>query len=306
MAINRIDHAAVRVKDLGQALEWYEGVLGLAVLDRNADRALLACSGTAADLTLIDGGQSIESFAFGVDHADDLDEIISRLDKNGVAHKRYKEADRPGHSDILGFDLPSGHRMEFVVGDGDRRAGVTSFQSDGSFIPTDIDHINLLGDGDPQEFSEFMKMVLGFKQSLALTIAGKWAASWLRASKLDHDLAYMQAQRPSDRLHHVAFAVQDGNHYFRLSDRLTETGNRWEFGPGRHMGGIPRDTQGFGTNNFAYAFDPTGNRNEFSCGMNEFEDDDPGYIGETSPEKFPEIMNGWAYNMPESFMTIGS
>ncbi|WP_109529360.1 VOC family protein [Nocardia aurea] len=305
MAINRIDHAAVRVADLGQALEWYEDVLGLTVLDRNSERALLACSGEEADLTLINGGQSVVSFAFGVDHGDDIDEIVSRLKANSVEFERYKEPDRPGHGEILGFDLPSGHRMEFVVGYGDRTAGQTNTKSDGGFRPTDIDHINLLGEADPREVSDFMKMVLGFKQSLVLTMAGKWAASWLRATKLDHDIAYMQAQRPSDRLHHIAFAVEDGNHYFRLSDRLVETGNRWEFGPGRHMGGIPRDTYGFGTNCFAYAFDPTGNRNEFSAGMNEFEDHEY-YMAETSPEKFPEIMNGWAYNMPETFMTIGS
>ncbi len=29
MSVNRADHAAIRVTDLGQALEWYEGVLGL-------------------------------------------------------------------------------------------------------------------------------------------------------------------------------------------------------------------------------------------------------------------------------------
>lgn len=39
MPINRIDHAAVRVEELGQALEWYEGVLGLTVLDKTKDRA---------------------------------------------------------------------------------------------------------------------------------------------------------------------------------------------------------------------------------------------------------------------------
>lgn len=305
MPINRIDHAAVRVHDLGHALQWYEGVLGLTVLDRNQQRVLLACNGEAVDVTLIAGGQSVESFAFGVDHADDLEEIVRRLERNGVSYKRYHAADRPGSGEILGFDLPSGHHMEFVVADGGRVAGSTETRSDGTFVPTDIDHINLLGEADPKEFSDFMKMVLGFKQSLALTIAGKWAASWLRATKMDHDLAYMQAIRPSDRLHHIAFAVEDGNHYFRLSDRLVETGNRWEFGPGRHMGGIPQDTQGFGTNNFAYAFDPTGNRNEFSAGMNEF-DDDQSYIRETSVEEFPKIMNGWAYNMPETFMTIGS
>jgi catechol 2,3-dioxygenase len=305
MAINRIDHAAVRVNDLGQALEWYEGVLGLTVLDRNAERALLACSGDAVDVTLVAGGQSLVSFAFGVDHADDIDEIVSRLTANDVPFERYKEPDRPGHGEILGFDLPSGHRMEFVAGYGDRVAGVTNLASDGTFRPTDIDHINLLGTADPKDVSDFMKMVLGFKQSLVLTIGGSWAASWLRATKRDHDLAYMGAQRATDRLHHIAFAVEDGNHYFRLSDRLVETGHRWEFGPGRHMAGGAGNTTTFGTNCFAYAFDPTGNRNEFSSDMGEFEDHES-YTAETSPEKFPEIMNGWAYNMPESFMTIGS
>src|SRR5215207_6751195 len=169
MAINRIDHAAVRVRDLGKALDWYEGVLGLTVLDRNTERALLACSGEEVDLTLVDGGQSLVSFAFGADHADDLDEAVSRLQANDVPYERYKQPDRPGHGEILGFDLPSGHRMEFVVGHSNRRAGITNMTSDGTFRPTDIDHINLLGETDPLEVSDFLKMVLGFKQSLVLT-----------------------------------------------------------------------------------------------------------------------------------------
>src|SRR5215204_6495030 len=157
MAINRIDHAAIRVQDLGKSLDWYEGVLGLKVLDRNNKRALLACSGDDVDLTLVAGGQSVVSFAFGVDHADDLDEIISRLTKNGVPYMLHKEPDRPGHGEIIGFDLPSGHRMEFVVGYANRVAGRTITESDGTYRPTDIDHINLLGEADPQDFSEFMK-----------------------------------------------------------------------------------------------------------------------------------------------------
>ncbi|WP_123026549.1 VOC family protein [Mycolicibacterium stellerae] len=306
MSINRIDHAAIRVKDLGEALEWYEGVLDLIVLDRNADRALLTCGGDEADITLINGGQAVESFAFGVDHGDDLDAIMSRLNNSGVEYSRYKDADRPGHGEILGFDLPSGHHMEFVVADGARTAGVTNFTSDGSARPTDIDHINILGDLNPREFAEFMKMVLGFKLSIALTIAGNWAGSWLRASKLDHDIAYMQAIHPGDRLHHIAFAMEDGNHYFRLSDRLVENGHRWEWGPGRHMaGGTYGTTKGFGTNTFAYVLDPTGNRNEFSGGMDEM-DDDASVVNDTSPEKLPEFMNGWSYGIPETFLSTGT
>lgn len=305
MPVNRMDHAAIRVHELGAALEWYEGVLGLTVLDKNPQRALLACAGESVDVTLIDGGQSVESFAFGVDHADDLDEIASRLSANSVDHERYREPDRPGHDEILGFDLPSGHRMEFVVARGNRRAGITETASDGSYRPTDIDHINLLGEADPREFTEFMEMVLGFKHSLALTTAGKWAATWLRATKMDHDLAYMQAQRPSDRLHHIAFAVEDGNHYFRLSDRLAVNGHRWEFGPGRHLANGPGNVTGFGTNCFAYAFDPTGNRNEFSSDMGVF-DDTEHFVNEIDPDRLGDVMNGWADNMPKTFMTQGS
>lgn len=304
MAINRIDHAAVRVADLGSALNWYEDVLGLTVLDRNDKRALLACSGDAADLTLIAGGQSIDSFAMGVDNQDDLDEIVSRLEKHSIAYERYTEPDRPGSGEIVGFLLPSGQKMEFTVGAGTRVAGATNLVSDGTYRPTDIDHINLLGEVSPEVFTEFLTVVLGFKHTLKLTIAGNYAGTWLRATSTDHDIAYMGAQRPADRLHHVAFAMEDGNHYFRLSDRLAETGNYWEFGPGRHVP-IDRDILGVATNNFAYAFDPTGNRNEFSADMKKIPDDFTAVV-DAAPESVPLIMNGWALNMPGTFLSQGS
>ena len=306
MAINRIDHAAIRVRNMSEALDWYEGVLGLTVLDRNGERTLLACSGTDADLTLIEGGQSLVSFAFGVDNEGDLDEVEARLRSNGVAHERYREPDRPGHGEILGFDLPSGHRMELAVGYGDRVAGQTNTVSDGTFRPTDIDHINLLGElrsagglGLPEDGPRVQAVS---RAHLRRQLGGVVDAC---VHERPRHRVHAGPASEGDRLHHVAFAVEDGNHYFRLGDRFIETGNRFEFGPGRHMGGIPRDTQGFGTNCFAYAFDPTGNRNEFSAGMGDFADDEV-YFHETSPDKFPDIMNGWAYNMPESFMTIGS
>lgn len=304
MPINRIDHAAVRVADLGSALNWYEDVLGLTVLDRNDKRALLACSGDAADLTLIAGGQSIESFAMGVDNQDDLDEIVSRLEKNSIAYERYVEPDRPGSGEIIGFLLPSGQKMEFTVGAAGRVAGATNLVSDGTYRPTDIDHINLLGEISPAVFTEFLTVVLGFKHTLKLTIAGNYAGTWLRATATDHDIAYMGAQRPGDRLHHVAFAMEDGNHYFRLSDRLAETGNYWEFGPGRHVP-VAQDILGVATNNFAYAFDPTGNRNEFSADMKKIPDDFTAEV-DAAPEQVPLIMNAWGMNMPGTFLSQGS
>jgi len=305
MAINRIDHAAVRVNDLGKALEWYEDVLGLTVLDRNASRVHLACAGEAADITLVAGGQSIETFAFGVDDEGDLDEAAHRLTKNGIAHEFYKDPDRPGEGALLGFRLPSGQKMELAVGADGRVAGKTELKSDGTHRPTDIDHINLLGEVDPGVITEFLMIALGFKHTLKLTVAGAWVGTWLRAQQVDHDIAYMVAMRPADRLHHVAFAMEDGNHYFRLSDRLAEFGHTWEFGPGRHMA-FPRQPHGRTSNTFAYAFDPTGNRNEFSSQMPIHADDSPTGVLDLHPDEVAGRMNGWANNMPATFLTQGS
>lgn len=304
MAINRTDHAAIRVKDLSQALDWYEGVLGLTVLSRNPDKALLACRGDAVDVTLQTGGTGIIDFAFGVDTVDDLLLYAKRLEQHGVSCRRFHPADRPGTEEVLGFQLPSGHNMELAVGSDGRRAGITETASDGTYRPTDMDHVNIIGEVDPKDISQFLSEVLDFKQSLALTIRGAWFGSWLRATRLDHDIAYIRAMNPLHRMHHIAFAVEDGNHYFRLADRLVETGYRFEFGPGRHMGS-PRSTTSFGTNNFAYAFDPSGNRNEFSSGMNEYPDD-ASLVEEISPEQIPDVMNGYGLNMPESFVAVAT
>lgn len=304
MGINRIDHASVYVGDLGKALSWYEDVLGLTVLSRDHSTVHLACRGKAADITLVKGVKSLESFTFGVDDQEDLDRVASILSRENVPHERLSGDSRPGEGATLKFKLPSGHEMRLCTGGAERRAGICDFDAKGSFIPSDIDHINLLGEVDPAVMRDFL-MTIGFKSSLNISVGGQLAGVWLRGSSYDHDIAYMKAVRPGDRLHHVAFAVEDGNHYFRLSDRLMDNGHRWEFGPGRHNAGLGKST-GFGTNNYAYAIDPFGNRNEFSSGMEQFADDATPLDTNIDPSQMADVMNGWGYEMAETYMTVGS
>lgn len=304
MGINRIDHAAIYVGDLGKALSWYQDVLGLTVLSRTDDKVHLACRGKAADLTLVKGTCSLDNFTFGVDDEQDLDRVASILTKEGVAHERLAGDSRPGEGAALKFRLPSGHELRLATGGRERRAGISDFSSEGSHVPCDMDHINLLGEVEPAVMRDFL-MMIGFKSSLNISVNGTLAGIWLRGSAYDHDIAYMKAVNPAHRLHHVAFAVEDGNHYFRLSDRLMETGHRWEFGPGRHNAGLGKST-GFGTNNYAYAFDPFGNRNEFSSGMEQFPDDAAPLNCNIDPSQLIDVMNGWGSEMAETFMTVGS
>jgi catechol 2,3-dioxygenase len=305
MGINRIDHAAVLVEDLGRALEWYEGCLGLTVLDRDDDLAHVTCGGDHADVTLVTGGHGLVTFAMGADDLDDLETIERRLDQHGVAHERIVDPDRPGTVALTRFRMSTGHVMEFSVASSERTAGQTDMSWDGvSATPTDIDHINLLGSDAPDDVADFLTDVVGLKISGVLKVEGETAGLWARASTRDHDVAYMRAVRPDDRLHHIAFAMFDSNHYQRLGDRLADNGQRFEFGPGRHGGRIFSNT-GWGSNLFAYAFDPSGNRNEFSGDMS-VRDDAKTPIVDLPGDQVAGIMNVWANNMPESFMTIGS
>lgn len=303
MAINRLDHATIYTPDLGKALAWYDDVLSMHVLERTGDHVHLACRGEAAELTLVRGGSGgLRDFTFGVDDADDLDRAAAALSRQHLAHERTAGR-RPGEGAALSFTTPSGHVMRLAVGDGGRRAGITRFDSRGSHAPCGIDHVNVIGEADPLVMKEFLGL-LGFKFSFSVAVRGDLLAVWMRASTYDHDLAYSRAYRPTDRLHHVAFSVEDGNHYFRLSDRLMEHRLRWEFGPGRHNAGFG-PTTGFGTNNYAYIRDPAGNRNEFCSGMDQLPDDAAPRVVEIEPEQMADVMNGWGHEHPETMM-VGS
>jgi catechol 2,3-dioxygenase len=300
MTINRLDHARLLTPDLGKALTWYVGILGMTVLDRSDNHVDLACRGEVCDFSLVRGGTGVRDFTFGVDDTDDLDRVAAILSRENVVHERRETGSRSGEGASLHFTIPSGHAMTLAVGDGGRRAGITNFDARGGQGPCGMDHINIIGEADPLAIRSFLAMI-GFKFSFSIALKSELMAVWLRSSAYDHDLAYTRAARPTDTLHHIAFSVEDGNHYFRLSDRLMENRLRWEFGPGRHNVGLGRST-GFGTNNYAYILDPGGNRNEFCTGMDQLADDAEPSLIDIEPAQMADVMNGWGHEHPEGMM----
>lgn len=300
MAINRLDHTAIFVPDTGKALTWYVDVLGMTILERTDKHVHLSCRGQIADFTLVSGAVGLRDLTFGVDDAADLDRVAAILSRENVPFDRASQGARPGEGPNLTFTSPSGHLMRLALGDDGRRAGITNFDSKGSYSPCGIDHINIIGETDPLIMREFLSL-LGFKFSFSISVTGNLMAVWMRTSAFDHDIAYTRALRATDRMHHVAFSVEDGNHYFRLSDRLMDNRLRWEFGPGRHNVGLGAST-GFGTNNYAYILDPAGNRNEFCTGMDQLADDAKPRVLDIHPRQMGDVMNGWGHEHPESMM----
>lgn len=305
MAINRMDNVRLIVPDLEQGSNWYEGVLGMRAISKSAHEHHFSCGSDHAELTLVPGKTGMQSFTFGVDSDEDLEKVAKALSHEGVAHAYHEGGSRPGEGKVLAFTTPAGHNMQMCVGLDGRRAGAGSFSRSSEFAPSALDHINLLGNIDPVVMQDFWTKI-GFKLAIALKVDGAQVATWLRSTRLDHDIAYMRAVRPTDRLHHIAFSVADISHLAALSDRLMTCGYKWEFGIGRHNAAGDRKSKGFGTNIFAYAQDPFGHRNEFCTDVDEFDDDAPPLISEVTGEMVPHTMNAWASNMPETYLTTGS
>ncbi len=68
---------------------------------------------------------------------------------------------------------------------------------------------------------------------------------------------------------------------------------------------VPGAPPVFGRNSFAYAFDQSGNPNEFSSGMKEY----PGnasLIEKIRPVQITEVMNGYGLSMQESFVAFAT
>jgi 4-hydroxyphenylpyruvate dioxygenase-like putative hemolysin len=142
-----IDHVAVAVSDLEQALRWYTDVLGFRLLERRATRgertsmisAVVAAGGCV--IVLVQGNEPesqvsrfVEKFGAGVQHVafgvTDLTQAIARVESAGGA------ADTPVIEDVgirqvfLRRDPGSGVRVELI----ERRGGDFSDESVGQLF----------------------------------------------------------------------------------------------------------------------------------------------------------------------------
>lgn len=244
---------------MGAALAFYTDVMGLIELGREEGTVYLGAGlDTNYDLAIMAGGTGVEHFALRVDSDEQLDEIVAALDGCGIAAER-RAGEGPGEVSAVAFDLPSGHRMEFVTVDDHRylegyRPAVPGRASMGLL---DADHINICTP-DVRGLSEFLRTRLGFRYSEVIELPDSWLGAWTRMGEFHHDVAVLHTDDLRQTLHHFAWTCASPDHLVRCCDRLAEAGIRLEIGVGRHPAGA---------NLFAYFWDPGGNRMELSTEM---------------------------------------
>lgn len=294
MAIQKFEHAELRVTDLEQALEFHTEVLGLVELARDGNRAVYLGCGIDEnyDVALTNGGTGVEHFAFDVTSEDDLDDYGRRLANMGIQTETRTDAE-PGQARALRFKAPSGHTLELAVldhQDGYLQVGAPKRPRGRGAAPVDIDHISVVA-SDVRALVDFLREGLGFVVSDVFQPAPDvWGAAWLRVGEHHHDLALLEARGADESLHHLAWSMESIDHIKRGLDYLAQRGLPVEVGPGRHS---------IGSNVFAYFQTPGGNRYEFSAEMARVttRGAEPGVWSEL----FPQGFSAWGHAPPESF-----
>jgi catechol 2,3-dioxygenase len=171
-----------------------------------------------------------------------------------------------GQGEGVKITLPSGHVFNlFYHSDnigytyGMKDPDIIKDNLNGVWPVTHLDH-TLLAGNDCDKTAKFLEEVLDF--SLTETINGpdgKPFAFFLTTSNTVHNVAF--APGAPNSLHHFAFYVSERADVIRRVDMLKHKQvPTFDFGISRHgVGGVST----------TYFFDPSGNRNEFQCGIYE-------------------------------------
>lgn len=263
----RPGHAAIRVLDLEQAVNFYKNVLGLIETGRDNQGRVYFKAWDERDHNslLIREADSpgIDFFAFKVQSRQVLDKLDADLKNYGVATERIPAGEMLHTGERVRFGIPTGHVIELYaektdVGNGMPYVNPETWVPDLKGIaPIRLDHCLLYG-GDIDATRRLFEEVLGFSlvERILMEDGKTDLAIWLTCSIKAHDIAFVR--HPEDgKLHHVSFLLESWEQVLRAADLMSMNRVSIDMGPTRH--GVTRGTT-------IYAFDPSGNRFETFCG----------------------------------------
>ena len=298
MALQKLSHAHLRVKDLSESVRFHTEVLGLEEVACENGVTYLTCGTDGTyDVAVSEGGTGVISFAIAADDNEDLVKYKSRVEGAGVS-VRVMTDPAPGVERAIEFDLPP-QRQKAVLRSSERQhyynpaARKTNHLS--GLAPLDLDHITLRVGPDASQTLDFLTRHLDFIAADIVEFPsgdGRLAA-WLHVGDFHHDVA-MFAGAPSETLDHLAWTIPNMEYMKLMLDQVARGGVMTEAGPGRH---------GVGSNLYSYFFTPDGNRYELSGEMPRCVDRKAGPFIRRADD--PGIFSSWGAQFPESFK-VGS
>lgn len=243
-ALARLGHVALRTPDLDGSLEFFQGVIGLEVTERDDAHAYLRSWGDHEHHTLMliagDEGR-LDHAGWRTRASEDVDAFGEALSADGIEVEPVEAGAEAGQGRALRFRTPTGLPYEIYYDVEKRRANGTAIKTNTGrpwahgISPRRLDHVNFVSPDVTAE-EKWSCSTLGFRtRERALGADGSVRGAWLGVSALAHDLAIGTGPIAGNRgLHHVAFFVDNAADVLRAAEIFIEHGIEPDHGPGRH------------------------------------------------------------------------
>jgi catechol-2,3-dioxygenase len=204
-------------------VSYYSGIVGLQVTSQSKEHVILSTQVGQEAIILEEGASAgIGALSFQISPALGLDQAEEFLGQAGVNYARRKSF-TPCIEEALTITDAVGSKVHLF--------SQSRFQTDRpaprGIAPLKLGHVALFTT-DVQKAADFYQNILGFRVSDWKTNT----AVFLRCGIEHHTVNFFQSDRT--RLHHLAFETKDFSDLCRVSDFLTISGYKLDWGPGRH------------------------------------------------------------------------
>jgi catechol 2,3-dioxygenase-like lactoylglutathione lyase family enzyme len=256
--VRRLGHATLTTPDLDRAIEYYNEVIGLNVVARDRNSAVLATKVGLEAIALERGEQAeLKRLSFQVAPGTDLKDCIKALSAHGISAELRSEIS-PGVKQAISFQDNKGTAIDVYAEyefaqDKEKPIGI---------MPLKLGHVAYRCT-DIQPVMKFYMEVLGFRLS---DIRGDFFC-FLRCNSDHHAINFVNDPKP--QLHHIAFEVKDWPEIHRACDYLAKNKLLLVWGPGRHI---------IGHNIAAYHRNHDNVRVELYTEMDQMKDEALGYF----------------------------
>jgi len=280
-----IGHVAMRVTDLRKSVDHARRTLGLRETWRSDTEVHLSANEKHHELQFIASGKAgLDHVGLEIEDVDDLHDMRDRIIASG-AKILTEKIDEEGIDQGLRCAGPGG--IVFEVYTGMSRALLTPKLVTGP-LARRLGHVTLFVE-EKAELQRFLLDVLDFRISDKVGDL----QTWLRCDDDHHGIAIGQSVK-GDRMHHYAFEVESIGAIAHYADHISQDGQRFLWGPGRH---------GPGFNIYTYLFDPEEAVVEVYTDLLKIRDEAAYKAIDWSTE--PRAMNLWGPSHPERFEELG-
>jgi len=221
--VKRLRHVSFASPNVEAQLDYYQSIIGLAVIGRDDRRIILGTDSDELTLVLEHGAASrLTAIAYEVAPGLDLSDLQTSLASLDIKSEVRSDT-APGIPKTLVFDDPDG----LQIGLFSRWDFCKPVEPVRGLAVAKLGHVALYTP-DPERAAKFFESVLGFRVSDRI----EENFVFLRCGPEHHAMNF--ARGTEARIHHLAFELRDASHMHQACDLLGRNKFQILWGPVRH------------------------------------------------------------------------